>query len=426
MTGSPGREPRHSGCAVRHTPTARTIGLAVLTFSLAVTTACTGTDDASARKEAAKQGKAGQRARPAPALVLAPAANAAQVSIADGVAVTAVSAVLDTVTLTDAQGKQLAGTFEVGKRKWHSTAGLEYDRGYTLTATGTGSGGQRLTKTSPFTTVKPAKLTNPQLQANKFKLLEEYKTFGVGQPIIVDFVEPVADRAAAEKSLQVTTEPRVNGAWRWFNDHEVHWRPPEYWKPGTKVTVQTNIHGKNLGGGLYGDKDSSVSFTIGQSKIAIADDTTHHMEVFVDGNMVRRVPVAMGRNEQIGSIDLRTRSGPHVVLGNERVTRMSSASFGLGGAESYDTMVEWTTHISYEGEYVHAAPWSEAQQGNSNASHGCININTENAIWFVENFGPGDVVDVRNTGLPLQPSDGLLDWTISWTDWTKGSALATR
>jgi lipoprotein-anchoring transpeptidase ErfK/SrfK len=424
MTGSPGREPRHSGGAVRHLPAARTIGLAVLTFSLAVTTACTGTDGPSVRKDS--EGKAGQKAKPAPALVPTPAADAAQNAVADGVAVTAVSAVLDTVTLIDAQGRQVAGTFEIGKRKWRSSAPLEYDRGYTLTATGTGSGGQRLTRTSPFTTVKPAKLVSPQLQANKFKLLEEYKTYGVGQPVIVDFGEPVADRAAAEKSLQVTTEPRVAGAWRWFNDQEVHWRPPEYWKPGTKVTVATNIHGRNLGGGMFGDKDSSASFTIGQSKIAIADDSTHQIEVYVDGKMVRKVPTAMGRHEQIGSIDLRTRSGPHVVLGNERVTRMSSASFGLGGAESYDTMVEWTTHVSYEGEYIHAAPWSEAQQGNSDASHGCLNVNTENAIWFVENFGPGDVVDVRNTGLPLQSTDGLLDWTISWTDWVKGGALSTR
>jgi hypothetical protein len=71
---------------------------------------------------------------------------------------------------------------------------------------------------------------------------------------------------------------------------------------------------------------------------------------------------------------------------------------------------------------VHAAPWSEAQQGNSNASHGCLNINTGNAVWFVENFGPGDVVDVRNTGIALPLTDGLGDWTLSWADWLKGGA----
>jgi lipoprotein-anchoring transpeptidase ErfK/SrfK len=392
----------------------------LLTLSLAVTTACTesGTDKASVRKESVNgPGRTGQR----PALVLSPTLGATEVSIADGVTVSAVSAVLDSVTLTDAENKQVPGEFDAGRHKWRSTGPLAYGSHYTLAATGAGSHG-RLTETRPFNTVKPTKLLSPLLKANNNMMLEERQTYGVGQPIVVDFGEPVPNRAAAEKALQVTTEPRVGGAWRWISDREVHWRPPEYWKPGTKVSVKTNVYGKDLGGGAYGGKDSSGSFAIGQSKIAIADDQTHHIQVFVDGKMVRDVPTAMGRHEQIGSIDLRTRSGPHVVLGNERVTRMSSASFGLGGAEAYDSMVEWTTHISYEGEYVHAAPWSVAQQGNSDASHGCLNINTENAVWFVENFGPGDVVDVRNTGVALPLTDGLGDWTLSWADWLKGGA----
>ncbi|GAA1808646.1 L,D-transpeptidase [Planosporangium flavigriseum] len=376
------------------------------------------------RKDSITKGEAGRNAPSA--LVLTPAPNATSVTPGDGVTVATVSAVLDTVALTDAEGRQVPGEFDAGRHTWHSTAPLAFEQRYTLAAAGTGRSGKRLTQNSAFTTVKPAKLTSPSLQANKFKQLSEFPTFGVGQPIIVSFSEPVINKAVAEKSLQVSTEPRVDGAWRWFGDQEVHWRPPEYWKPGTKVTVKTNAHGKDLGGGLYGDQDSSASFTIGQSKIAIADDTTHHMQVFIDGKVVRDIPVAMGLNQQLGGIDLRTRSGPHVVLGTEEVTRMTSASFGLTGEGAYDTMVSYTTHISYEGEYVHAAPWSEAQQGNSNASHGCININTENAVWFMQNFGLGDIVDVRNTGLPLQSTDGLLDWTFSWEDWVKGSTVAQR
>ncbi|NJC68472.1 L,D-transpeptidase [Planosporangium thailandense] len=371
--------------------------------------------------DAAAKGKAGQQAKQAPAIVLSTAANAASAP-ADVVTVTTVSAVLDTVTLTDAQNNAVAGAFDAGKRSWHSTAPLDYGSQYKLTATGVGPHKRRLTQSSTFTTVNPGKLATPTLKANRFMDLSGQQTYGVGQPVIVDFSEPVTDKAAAEKALQVVTEPHVDGAWHWFNDQEVHWRPPEYWKPGTKVTVSTNVHGKNLGGGVYGDKDTSYAFTIGQSKIAIADDKTYQIQVFIDGKLVKEVPTAMGLHEQIGDIDLRTRSGPHVVLGTERETRMTSASFGLTGAMGYDAMVEWTTHISYEGEYIHAAPWSEAQQGNSDASHGCLNVNTDNAIWFVQNFGPGDVVDVRNTGLPLQPTDGLLDWTFSWPDWVKGSA----
>lgn len=425
MTGSPDREPCHSGGAAHRSRVARTIGLAAVALSLAVTAACTEsrTVDVAGRKDGVASGKIGQRAKQAPTIVLSPAANTASAP-ADAVTVTTVSAVLDTVTLTDAQNNPVAGAFDAGKRSWHSTAPLDYGAQYRLTATGTGPRKQHLSQSSTFTTVKPAKLVTPTLQANRFMDLTAQQTYGVGQPVIVNFSDPVTDKVAAEKALQVTTEPHVDGAWHWFNDQEVHWRPPEYWKPGTKVTVQTNVHGKDLGGGAYGDKDTSVSFTIGQSKVAIADDNTHQIQVYIGGQLVKTVPTAMGLHEQIGSIDLRTRSGPHVVLGTERETRMTSASFGLTGPMGYDTMVEWTTHISYEGEYIHAAPWSEAQQGNSDASHGCLNVNTENAIWFVQNFGPGDIVDVRNTGLPLQPTDGLLDWTFSWADWVKGDAVA--
>ncbi|HEV7899330.1 MAG TPA: Ig-like domain-containing protein, partial [Planosporangium sp.] len=273
---------------------------------MTLTTACTrsgGTDDKSVRKESVNgAGKAGQNVKGKPALLLAPDANATAVSVADGVTVTAVSSVLDTVTLTDAEDKQVPGEFDARKHRWHSNQPLAYDSRYTLTATGTGPNGQRLTQTSPFTTVKPTKLATPVLRANNNMLLEERQTYGVGQPVVVSFSEPVANRAAAEKALQITTEPRVNGAWRWISDHEVHWRPPEYWKPGTKVSVKTNVFGKNLGDGLYGGKDTSGAFTVGPSKIAIADDKTFQMETFVDGKMVRKIPVAMGRHEQIGAI----------------------------------------------------------------------------------------------------------------------------
>jgi lipoprotein-anchoring transpeptidase ErfK/SrfK len=410
--------------------TRRAIGMAVLTLSLLLVTACNG----SAQTHKAFFRKNGGPGGPAPAgpaaLALTPAANAGNVPVTDPVTVTATSAVIDTVALTDAQGKQVAGEFDAAKHTWHATTPLGYNKRYTLTAEATGPEGQHLTQSSPFTTVKPANLTLPYLRANGALLLSDRQTFGVGQPIVVGFDEKVPDRAAAEKALEVVTEPHVDGVWHWFSDTEVHWRPQFYWKPGTKVTVNANVYGKDLGKGLYGQQDVSASFTIGPSKIAIADDKTFHIQVFVDGQMVRDVPTAMGmhastRGDHGQYIDFRTRSGVHVVLGNERVTKMSSASFGLSsGPYSYNPEnVEWTTHISYAGEYIHAAPWSVGQQGHSDASHGCLNVNTDNAIWFYNNFGPGDVVEVRNTGLDLDPTDGLGDWTLSWADWVKGSAL---
>jgi lipoprotein-anchoring transpeptidase ErfK/SrfK len=423
MSGTPIGAPGHRRAR-------RVIGTALLTLSLLLVTACN--ESAQAHKAFfRKGGSTGGPVSAGPsALALAPAANASNVPVTDPVTVTAAAAVIDTVTLTDTQGKQVAGEFDAARHTWHATTPLGYNKTYTLAAAGTGSEGQHVTQSSQFSTVKPANLTLPYLRANGGLLLSDRPTFGVGQPIVVGFDEKVPDRAAAEKALEVVTEPHVDGAWHWFSDTEVHWRPQFYWKPGTKVTVRANVYGKDLGKGLYGQQDVSASFSIGPSKIAIADDKSFHIQVFVDGQMVRDVPTAMGMHASTQGdhgqyIDFRTRSGVHVVLGNERVTKMSSASFGLSsGPYSYNPEnVEWTTHISYAGEYIHAAPWSVGQQGHSDASHGCLNVNTDNAIWFYNNFGPGDVVEVRNTGIDLDPTDGLGDWTLSWADWLKGSAL---
>ena len=92
-------------------------------------------------------------------------------------------------------------------------------------------------------------------------------TFGVGQPIVVWFDEPIKDKAAAEKRCSVTTDPPVDGGWHWIDDREVHWRPKEYWPAGTKVTVTANVYGKNLGGGLYGQQEPRPRSRSAQSNI---------------------------------------------------------------------------------------------------------------------------------------------------------------
>ena len=89
-----------------------------------------------------------------------------------------------------------------------------------------------------------------------------------------------------------------------MDDHEVHWRPKEYWPAGTKVTVTANVYGKDLGNGMYGQDDRTARFTIGQSKIAVADATPSTMKVYLDGVQVTTIngkdvtagiPISMGK-----------------------------------------------------------------------------------------------------------------------------------
>ena len=72
---------------------------------------------------------------------------------------------------------------------------------------------------------------------------------------------------------------------------------------------------------------------------------------------------------------------------------------------------------------MHAAPWSVAQQGNTNVSHGCINLSTERAAWFFDFSQPGDVVEIQQLQPPATLRSDIYDWTIPWDEWQAGSAL---
>lgn len=56
-------------------------------------------------------------------------------------------------------------------------------------------------------------------------------------------------------------------------------------------------------------------------------------------------------------------------------------------------------------------------QGKTDTSHGCLNLNHDNAQWFYNFSVPGDVVEVRNTGgKPLQLWQNG-DWSVPWEQW---------
>ena len=79
--------------------------------------------------------------------------------------------------------------------------------------------------------------------------------------------------------------------------------------------------------------------------------------------------------------------------------------------------------LSNSGIFAHSAPWSVADQGVRNVSHGCINLPPDDAQWFYDTFGYGDIVTVTGTSTQLAPDDGYGDWNIPWEKWLQGSAL---
>jgi lipoprotein-anchoring transpeptidase ErfK/SrfK len=328
------------------------------------------------------------------------------------------------VTMTNPEGRSVRGKLSPDKASWTSAEPLGYGRAYAVTSTAVSPAGQRTTTTSTFTTLQPADTIYPSFFPNP-----KMKTVGVGQPMVVIFDKPPADRAAAEKALQVTTVPAVKGGWYWRDDRTVHYRAKDYWKPGTRITVAANIYGVDLGGGAYGETDRTMTVTIGPSKIARVDDATKQMKVFVNGALTKTYPVSLGMNKQVTvdgtDISFVTPSGTYVAQEKYAVKQMSSATYGLpvNSSLGYDSKIPLAVRFSNEGIFVHAAPWSVADQGVRNVSHGCINMPPAGGKWFYDNFSYGDILVVKGTSTKLAPTDGYGDWNVPWDKWLAGSAL---
>jgi lipoprotein-anchoring transpeptidase ErfK/SrfK len=364
-------------------------------------------------------------ARPPARLAVVPPDGTEDVSPVQPVVVTAQAGRLTSVAVRNAEGKAVRGALSADRTKWTSAEPLGYDKTYSVDAGATNADGRATRSTTRFSTLVPRTFTLPYL----FPGNGGPTTVGVGQPITVRFDEPITDKAAAEKALVVTTSPRVEGAWHWFSDQQVHWRPRTYWRPGSKVTVQARVYGVHVGDDVYGQQDVTSSFTIGPSRIFTIDDRTHHGVVRIDGKVVRRIPVSMGRGGKTvvdgKAIYFTTQSGPHIVAEKYPVKQMKSESYGLpkDSPLGYDEKIPLAVRISPDGEFVHAASWSVDDQGVRNVSHGCVNIAPEHAKWFYKTFSYGDVVDIKNTGADLPFAPGYDEWGVPWSTWVAGSAL---
>jgi lipoprotein-anchoring transpeptidase ErfK/SrfK len=343
-------------------------------------------------------------------LTVRPRKDATSVAPGDPVMVTAANGTISSVELTGDAGR-VPGTLDAAKTTWKSTGQLAFGTRYTVTAEATGADGGKASSTSTFTTATAAKQVFPAVSPLRGM------TVGVGMPIRVYFDAPVTDRKAALNRMRVTTSVPTQGAWRWFSSTEVHWRPKVYWRPGTKVALDTDLYGVKLGPGIYGGPkaDRHIEFAVGRSHVSVADARTHQMKVYVNGRLVRTLPVSMGK-EVKGQY---THSGVHVVTDKKRSMTMDSTTYGLAlDAGGYRTKVEFATRISNSGEFVHSAPWSVAQQGRENVSHGCINLSPANAEWFFKIAQAGDVVEVRGTPVRLSARHtDVPDWTIPWDQW---------
>ncbi|WP_158884636.1 L,D-transpeptidase [Amycolatopsis anabasis] len=389
----------------------RRFALAGLALSVVIGLgACSSGSDTPAGNQ--NSGTGGGHGAPAGAKIIAqPAAGAKDVAPGEPVKVSVTDGTIQTVTLTNAEGKQVQGQLTEDKRTWNTAEPLGYGKTYTWNGTAIGGDGQPVQLSGSFDTVTPRKQLHGQLNVG------DNQTYGIAMPIALTFPSKVTDKAAVEKALTVETTPKTEGSWAWLEgDTSVHWRPKEYYKPETQVKVTAKLYGVKMGDGVYGKEDVSASFKIGRSQIVKGNTQTHRMQVIRDGQQVADYPVSYGLDSDPGRV---TNSGTHIVMSKHATYSMSNPRYNYT-----DVNVPWAVRISNNGEFIHGLAASMWAQGKKNISHGCLNLSPKNAKEYYDGVLPGDPVEIEGSTQKLGPEDGdYADWTYSWEDWTAKSAL---
>ncbi|MGW5637264.1 Ig-like domain-containing protein, partial [Streptomyces sp. NPDC003832] len=199
-----------------------------------------------------------------------------QVPAGDPVRVTATGGRLTSVTVTDGEGHRLAGRTAADGRSWVSDRKAVPGAAYTVRAAARGEGGTAKNTSAAFTTAPAGRVNKVDWRPG------EGTTVGVAQPVSLVFDRPVKNRAAVEKQLKITTSNDTEGSWGWVRDwsgrDRVDWRPREYWKPGTEVTLRAELNGTDSGpdGGWF-VRDYTTAFTVGARQVVKVDLDRHRL-----------------------------------------------------------------------------------------------------------------------------------------------------
>ncbi|MGH3501522.1 MAG: Ig-like domain-containing protein [Nocardioidaceae bacterium] len=322
---------------------------------------------------------------------------------------------VESATVHDKQGDKVQGHLVDDGREWRSKGRLFPSTTYTATVDLRGEAGSR-TRTVHFTT------SEPEQTLSMSALPGPGQVVGVGEPISVTFNTSVPDKAAVEKAMSVTTSGgHVKGAWHWFSDSVVHFRPKHYWPAHTTVKIEIDLDRLYAGDGVWGDRMHDWSFQTGDKNVSYVNASKHTFTFTKNGKTVGVWPTGTGQP------GFDTRDGTYIVLGKSSLVQMDSCSVGIscekGSSNYYDLPVHWATRLTTSGTFVHAAPW-DSVMGSANTSHGCIHLSTAHGKRFYELAQPGDVVVL--TGSPRSPNPGdagMMDWNMSWSQWLGGSAL---
>ncbi|MGW5657554.1 L,D-transpeptidase [Streptomyces humi] len=409
-----------SGASVR-TRRARGKRLALMSgisgVLLVAVTACGGgsSDDKGAGDGAKQKDSTTQASKQSVATVsISPKSGATGVDTSGALKVTAAKGKLTDVEVKDAKGNKVDGAIAADGVSWTPSLHLANATKYTVHAVAKDAEGRESAEDSSFTTLTPKNTFVGYFTP------EDGSTVGVGMPFSVRFTRGITDPAAVEKAITVKTEPAVDVQGHWFGNDRLDFRPENYWKSGTKVSVTLNLNGVEGRDGVYGEQSKTVRFTIGRNQVSVVDAKKHTMKVMQDGKVVKTLAVTTGKP------GYDTWNGQMVISEKLRVTRMNGETVGYGG--EYDIKdVPDAMRLTTSGTFIHGNYWGGDAFGNYNASHGCVGLRdlrgggdrSVPAAWFFDHSIIGDVVTVKHSNdRTVSPDNGLNGWNMSWKEWT--------
>ncbi|WCC79926.1 L,D-transpeptidase [Cutibacterium equinum] len=324
---------------------------------------------------------------------------------------------LKDVKITEKNDDEVKGTLE--DTVWTPEEPWSLNTSYTVTTTLTNTD----SRVDPTTTVT-TKIKSLDGDTNVVEMLYGDATVGVGMPVIIKFHKEVIDakmRAKIEKAMEIDVSPKQEGSWGWLDQSQLMWRPKEFWKPNTKVSVRGKLKGLPTSSHRWITRDIEDSFRIGDSRILKIFIDEHKMDVLVNGKRERSIPITTGRP----GASTTTRSGTKVIIERDRTKIMDAETIGIpkGSSDYYRLKVKYAMRVTYTGEFIHAAPWSEGSQGSANVSHGCVGLSTENAKWLFNLCAAGDPVVNSGSNRQFKPGEGIGCWCYDWEGWQKLSAL---
>ncbi|QFZ75823.1 L,D-transpeptidase family protein [Streptomyces fagopyri] len=391
---------------------------ALMVGALALT-ACGGNASADTDRKGGKSGSGSARTSTAKIAISAKdgstsaSINATGVKVSDG-------KLTDVRMTVSGSGAAVPGAIAADGGSWRSKAQLERGTKYEISATAKDTSGRTAAANSIFTTVS---------SGNSFigtYTPDDGSTVGVGMPVSFTFDKAINKQNAVQSHISVTSSSGQRVVGHWFGAQRLDFRPEEYWKAGSKVTMKIDLDGVEGANGVYGVQKKTVAFTIGRSQVSTVDVNTQTMTVVRDGKTLKAVPISAGSPEHT------TYNGQMVISEKFAQTRMNGSTVGYGG--EYDIPdVPHAMRLTSSGTFVHGNYWYNRGNppfGRQGTSHGCVGMadvqgaqGDTTAKWFYDNSLVGDVVTVRNSpDKTVAPDNGLNGWNMSWSAWTAGSA----